>query len=178
MHTCFLHTWKPLVVLWRCCWSFTISRSLQQSFLSSSQLGYGLVKRLVGLGVIELDHPALQCFLFCIFILFEVLGECNLLLTDCTRHLTGYKYSCILITPPTPLLLFFLPVDDFAGFFSWSWHNRHRRAPAWQYFAYETLFLELATSNLPNYLLNLFNMPINLSLHTCLLLCLIDDCKY
>lgn len=52
----------------------------------------GLVKRLVGLGRFELDHPALQClfllFLFCILILFLCSRECNLLLTDCTRHLT------------------------------------------------------------------------------------------
>lgn len=52
-------------------------------------------KRLVGLGRFELDHPALQCFSFCIFILFGFSRECNLLLTDCTRHLT----SCLLIAP-------------------------------------------------------------------------------
>lgn len=68
-------------------------------FCQVFQLGYGLVKRLVGLGRFELDHPALQCFSFCISILFEVLGECNLLLTDCTRHLTCFKYSCLLISP-------------------------------------------------------------------------------
>lgn len=36
------------------------------------QLGFGLVKKLVGLGRFELDHPALQCsfFLFCFAFLF------------------------------------------------------------------------------------------------------------
>lgn len=37
------------------------------------QLGCGLVKRLVGLGRFELDHPALQCFaLFCFVLYFYV----------------------------------------------------------------------------------------------------------
>ncbi len=81
-------------------------------------------------------------------------------------------------------LLLFLPVDDCAGFFSWSWHDRHRRAPAWQYYAHETLFLELGMSNLPSYLSKIFNMSINLSLWSFACFsakceyCLVERCRY
>lgn len=34
------------------------------------QLGFGLVKKLVGLGRFELDHPALQCSFFCFVLHF------------------------------------------------------------------------------------------------------------
>lgn len=39
--------------------------------VESFQLGCGLIKRLVGLGRFELDHPALQCFFFVLHFYFE-----------------------------------------------------------------------------------------------------------
>lgn len=149
------------------------------------QLGCGLEKRLVGLGRFELDHPALQCFffffLFCIFILFWFSRECNLHLMDCTRHLVQ------IFLPFDCSLLLFLPVDDCAGFFSWSWHDRRRRAPAWKYYAHETLFLELGMSNLPSYLSkNILHVHQFITLELCmrvckmwtLPLCLVKTCRY
>lgn len=98
------------------------------------QLGCGLVKRLVGLGRFELDHPALQCFFvlhfYFVLILKRVPPSPDWLhwTFDWVQILLPFNYSLL------HLLLFF-PGDDFAGFFSWSWHDRHRRAPAWEYYA-------------------------------------------
>lgn len=64
------------------------------------QLGYGLVKRLVGLGRFELDHPALQCSLFCFFFfMFCFLCRKSVISSLLTAPDIGhwFKYSFLLI---------------------------------------------------------------------------------
>lgn len=77
----------------------------------------------------ELDHPALLClFVFCIFVLKGVWSLSWLYKTfDLLLISLPFNWS------PLHFLLFFLPAGDFAGFFSWSWHECHRRTPAWQF---------------------------------------------
>ena len=169
MHTCFLHTWTPLALPWRCCWSFTISRSLQQSFLSSFS---SWAVDLVGLGRFELDHPALRCFFFVLHFYFILIFKGvqpspDQLYQTFDLVQIFLPFNCSLLH-----LLLFLPVDDCAGFFSWSWHDCHRRAPAWQYYTHETLFLELGMSNLPSYLSENFNMSISfITPELCMFVC-------
>lgn len=164
MHTCFLHTWTPLALPWRCCWSFTKSRSSAVISVNFFQLGCGLVKRLVGLGRFELDHPALQCFsvvvVVVVFLYFDFIWifKCSLLLTDCTRHLTLFKSSYLLIAPfytSSSFSLLMTVLASFSGLGTITIEDHQHDS-----------IMELGMSNLPSYLSKIFNLSMNLSLRS------------